>query len=268
MPRSTQKRAGGRAAAPARPAAHAPQAPPEPPARPAAPGGVSAVDRALSLLGAFTPERPTLSLTELAEITTQYKSTVLRLMASLEFAQLTCRDADGRFGLGPAVARLNAAYAASFSIGEAVRPILAELVRTTQECAAYHVRQGEQDLCLYRVDSAQPVRDHLRAGDLQPLSRSVAGAVLRAYTSRSGGRAARIRREQLLVAEGDIVPELGGIAAPVFGPDGGIAGVLLVTMPAMRLDRAHVAPVQHAAQQLTGQLGGRAPRAGIRGNPG
>jgi DNA-binding IclR family transcriptional regulator len=33
----------------------------------------------------------------------------------------------------------------------------------TAESASFHVRQGDQRLCLYRVDSPQPVRDSTRA---------------------------------------------------------------------------------------------------------
>ena len=50
----------------------------------AAPGGVAAVDRALSVLSAFQDGDAALSLAELAERTRLYKSTVLRLLASLE----------------------------------------------------------------------------------------------------------------------------------------------------------------------------------------
>lgn len=42
--------------------------------------------------------------------------------------------------------------------------------------ASFHVRQGNQRLCLFRVDSPQPIRDHIRAGDLLPLDRGVGGA--------------------------------------------------------------------------------------------
>ena len=46
----------------------------------AAPGGAAAVDRALSVLSAFRPGDKALSVTELAERTRLYKSTVLRLL--------------------------------------------------------------------------------------------------------------------------------------------------------------------------------------------
>jgi DNA-binding IclR family transcriptional regulator len=224
-----------------------------------APGGVTSVDRALSLLKVFTVESPMRTLSELAEHTQQYKSTVLRMLASLEHAAVVRRHSDGRFGLGPAVARLSAVHSTTFSLGDVVHPVLTELVAATRESAAFHVQQGEHDLCLYRANSPHPVRDHLRAGDVQPLARSVAGRVLKAYASHGGGRAARIRREQLYVADGDVVPELAAIAAPVFAPEGTLAGVLLLSMPSVRFDPAYVAHVAAAAREVTVGIGGFYP---------
>ncbi|MET0322349.1 MAG: helix-turn-helix domain-containing protein [Duganella sp.] len=227
----------------------------------AAPGGVASVDRALSLLNAFALGRETLTLSELAESTRQYKSTVLRLLASLENANLVRRHVDGRFALGSAVARLNAVYSASFSIGEVVQPAIQELVTLTRESASFHVQQGDQDLCLFRADSPHTVRDHTRAGDMRPLARTVTGKVLLAYASPKGGgvRGARIRAQHLLVADGDIVPELAAIVAPVFAPDRGLAGVLALTLPSVRLVASHAPAVQLMARHVTQQLGGAYP---------
>ena len=47
-------------------------------------GGVAAVDRALSILGAFSESDAKLSLAEISKRTGLYNSTVLRLMKSLE----------------------------------------------------------------------------------------------------------------------------------------------------------------------------------------
>lgn len=232
----------------------------------AATPGVAAVDRALSLLDAFTLVSPTLTLSELADRTRQYKSTVLRLLASLEKAHVVRRLDDGRFALGWAVARLSAVYSVSFSIADVVLPVMRSLSESTRESVALHVRQGDQDLCLYRIDSPHPVRDHARAGDLRPLARSAAGKVLLAYES--AGSRNKIRQQQLLIADGNIVPELAAIAAPVFAPGGGLAGVLALTMPSTRLVDAHAAAVQEAARNITQQLGASYPSPGdIRGNP-
>lgn len=227
----------------------------------AAPGGAAAVDRALSLLAAFRPGDGPLGLAELASRTRLYKSTVLRLLASLEHSGLVLKQADGRYGLGPMVAQLHASYASSFSLESVVLPVLRELVDRTSESAAFHVRQGEHRLCLYRVDSPQPVRDHIKVGDIMPLKQGSGGRVLLAFAGVSGEPYARIRREQVAVMCGDRVPELAGVSSPVFDATGSLVGALTLTMPKERLLPAHAPNVLRAARGLTERLGGRFPAA-------
>jgi len=224
-----------------------------------APGGVAAVDRALSLLGAFRAGDASLTLGELAERTKLYKSTALRLLASLEHARFVVRRADGVYTLGPEVARLNALYTGSFSLEAEVVPVLREVVAATQESAAFHVRQGSERLCLYRVDSPQLVRDHIKAGDLLPLDRGAGGKILRAFDGAKGATYENIRRQGFVELDGDRVRDLTGISAPVFGPGGQLAGALTLTMPTSRKKASFVAAVRKAAAQLTERLGGRAP---------
>lgn len=225
----------------------------------AAPGGAAAVDRALSLLGAFRHGDRGLTLAELAERTGLYKSTALRLLASLEHARLLRRGAAGRYALGPEVARLNALYAESFSLEAEVLPVLRELVAATQESAAFHVRQGEQRLCLFRVDSPQLLRDHIRAGDLLPLDRGAGGRVLLAFGGAKGRLYEQARRDGIVSLSGDRVPGLTGISAPVWQAGGALAGALTLTLPEQRLKPGFEAAVKGAAQRLSERLGGAAP---------
>jgi DNA-binding IclR family transcriptional regulator len=222
----------------------------------AAPGGAAAVDRALSLLAAFRSGDRSLSLAELAERTQLYKSTALRLLASLEHARMILRRDDGRYALGPELARLHAVYAASFSLEAEVMPVLRELVARTRESAAFHVRQGDERVCLHRVDSPQVVRDHIRVGDVLPLNRGSGGRVLMAFAGARGAVYERIRRDGVVVMSGDRVPELTGISAPVFGADRTLLGALTLTLPTARLQAGYAATVRDAAQRLTRRLGG------------
>lgn len=232
----------------------------------AAPGGVAAVDRALTLLAAFRAGEDGLPLSELAARARLHKSTALRLLASLEHARLVQRLADGRYGLGPAVARLHGLYAASFSLDRVVLPALRSLVAATGESAAYHVRQGEGGaavrLCQFRVDSPHPVRDHIRAGDVLPLGRGTGGRVLVAFDpalARTWGHQdralyARIRADGYAAGVGDRLHEVAGISAPVFHADGSLAAAVTLTMPAHRYDQRYVKAVLEAARGLSGQV--------------
>ena len=232
----------------------------------AAPGGAAAVDRALSLLSAFRAGDAALSLAELAQRTRLYKSTVLRLLASLEHARLVQRLDDGHYALGAELARLHGIYAASFSLERLVMPVLRRVVAQTGESVAYHVLKGEGDaavrLCLYRVDSPHPVRDHIRAGDVLPADRGTGARVLSAFDparckaapARDRKLYAQIREKGFMVATGDRLAGVAGISAPVFDRDGRIAAAVTLTVPEHRYDERHVKPVLEAARGLSGQF--------------
>ncbi len=238
------------------------------PVRPAEPGlsatgGVTAVDRALTLLSAFGEGDRTLSLAELSARSGLVSSTTLRLLASLIHFRLVQRTPQGRYALGAAVARLHRLYAASFSLDEIVPPAMRKLVAATRESASFHVRQGDQRLVLYRVNSPQALSDQSHAGDLLTLDRGAGGHVLMAFEGAAGRRYDRIRKDGFVaMPASDRLPELAGISAPVFGGGGELVGALTLTVPSHRYKAAHVPLVRSAAARLTAQLAGADPEAG------
>ena len=74
---------------------------------------VEAVDRALSILDAFHEGADELSLAALARATGLYKSTILRLLATLEGRGYVLRTQAGRYRLGAAVWRLGSLYSSA-----------------------------------------------------------------------------------------------------------------------------------------------------------
>lgn len=221
----------------------------------AAPGGAAAVDRALSLLSAFQAGDVSLSVTELAERTRLYKSTVLRLLASLAHGGLLRKTQDGLWALGPEVVRLAALYTASFSLEDVVLPVMKALVAKTGESVALHVRQGDQRMCLYRLDSPQLLRDHVRAGDVLPLDRGAGGRVLMAFSGAKGKVYDQVRQDGYILAIGDRVPGLVGVSAPVWRGGTELVGALTLTVPESRFNVGFVEDLRAAAADLCGQLG-------------
>jgi DNA-binding IclR family transcriptional regulator len=224
------------------------------------PDGVAAVDRAFSILAALADEAEPSTLAELARRTGYYKSTILRLLASVEWAGYVTRLRDGRYGLGPAAFRLGLAYERQNPLRLHVVPVLGDLVERGTESASFHVPHGpETRLCLFRVNSHHSTLDRVEAGDILPLARGAAGRVLMAFSAESGPEQAPLRQAGYALSRGERDPSCAGLAAPVFRQGGALAGALSLSGPGERFTDTAVEAMRtqllNAAASLSHALG-------------
>jgi DNA-binding IclR family transcriptional regulator len=221
---------------------------------------VEAVERALTILDAFGDGSASLSLGELAERTKLYRSTILRLAASLERFGYLNRGIDGRFRLGPTLWRLGVQYQNAFNLADYVRPVLRELVAATGETAAFYVREGERRICLYRQHAARLIGHHLEEGADLPLDRGASARILVAFTDGKGTIYDRVRDTGFYVSKGERDADTAAIAVPVFGRGRAFVGALGVTGPISRFDEKRIKTMSGvlslAAQKLSKSIGG------------
>jgi DNA-binding IclR family transcriptional regulator len=219
---------------------------------------VESVERALTLLNAFEPGTRGMTLAALSTKTQLYKSTILRLIASLERFGYVTRADDGTYRLGPAVWTLAQAYNQSFGLEEAIRPRLRALVEATGETAAFFVRSGQQRVCLYRENSRRPIRHHLDEGVLLPLDLGASGRVLLAFTGTEGEPYETIRKDRVYVSQGERDPDVAAVAVPVVGRAGQFLGALAVSALRSRLTDDKVAEslqeLRVASQSLSADI--------------
>jgi DNA-binding IclR family transcriptional regulator len=222
--------------------------------------GAAAVDRALSIVSALGDARRALTLSETAAATRLYKSTALRLLASLVRAGFVAQDADGRYRLGSSIYRLAIAYEHSAALADEVRPALQRIVDETGESAGFFTREGNERLCIVRVDSPNPLRHHIEVGVPRPLHLGAAGRVLTLFDKGAGGAKPRDFATLPLAVLGTDVPDLAAIAVPLFGLSGKTLGAVSVSGPVSRFDRSSVVRIkrllQDVASTLTDRLGG------------
>jgi len=197
---------------------------------------VEAVERALTLLDAFSEDEIELSLADLAEKTGFYKSTILRLSRSLErFGYLT-RRLNGGFRLGPALWRLGSLYRRDFDLGEHLRPVLRRLRDECGESASFYVRDGDVRVCLYRINARREIRHHLEEGAQLPLRQGAAGKLLLAYDGEPGDEFDTIRTHGHAVSLGERDAEIAALAVPVRRSDGSLVGALSLSGLATHFD--------------------------------
>jgi len=229
--------------------------------------GVAAVDRALTILRAFEGEGDPepLTLAALARRTGLYKSTMLRLMVSLQAFGYIVQLPDGRYHLGPTPFRLGSVYQRGNRLYDHVMPVLRTLVAQGSESPSFHIRHDERlRLCVLRIDSQHSTLDRVSAGALLPLDRGAAGTVILAFDGRQlGDKYDEARATGVAVSYGERDPDCAAVASPVFGADNKLVGALSVSGPKLRFTDDNIrkmsVQVVDGARRITYSLGGKHP---------
>lgn len=204
--------------------------------------GVEAADKALRILSLFENGRSELSLGEISNLTGLVKSSVLRLLVSLQAAGYVAATPDKRYTVGPEAFRVGRVYQQDDNLEAIIRPVLKNLVRHCGESASFFRREGRMRVCLYREDSTQPLREHVAEGDAVPINKGAAGHVFTLFEKSAGDHPADpAQLEKLpIVSIGERGPEIAGLSVPIFGVEGPMLGALSISGPTTRFGEAEI----------------------------
>jgi DNA-binding IclR family transcriptional regulator len=244
---------------------------------------IGAVSRALRVLRCFSVDTPELGVSEIARTLGIHKSTVHRLLATLELEGFVRQVEGGRYMLSVAVLELSAAVIAWESIRETVLASLQELARRTGETAHLAVLDAGEVLYVEKVEGKWSLRMPSSVGKRLPLNCTALGKVFLAGLEREEGH--RIMHGRLweartpntltdpyrLEAEVDAIRDQGYavdreeveeglacIAAPVTDDRGITSAAISISAPSSRLLarlEQHVGAVQEAGVALSQILG-------------
>lgn len=197
---------------------------------------IESVEKAMSILSAFSGQRRRMSLAELAEETGLHKSTVLRHANSMRLYGFLTRDADGLYGIGASVWRLGLLFRQDYQTGATIRPVLRDLVEKTGETASFYVRAGEERVCLYRENSPNLIRYHLEEGMRLPMDRGSVAMVLRRCAGEPVPKTVNFTARGSVNMAGGRNPNISSVATPVLSPEGQLLGALAVSGLSARFD--------------------------------
>jgi DNA-binding IclR family transcriptional regulator len=242
---------------------------------------VPGLERGLRILCEFSRREPSLTAPELARRLGVPRSTVFRLLVTLEQMGFVERTPDGRaHRLGLAVLRLGFEYMASLDIVALGRPLLERLRDDTGFAASLVVRDGRDIVYLQRSAPHSPFATTVTVGTRLPAHATVLGHVLLGDLSLSELRALypeprlegsgpntpanadalfelvqQTRQRGYVLAEAFFEPHISTVAAPVFGDNGHVVAALGLTVPGGQIPQDRqgplVATVRGAATQLS-----------------
>ncbi|CAN7318843.1 IclR family transcriptional regulator [Pseudomonas sp. 1D4] len=240
---------------------------------------VPGLERGLLLLCEFSRRHRTLTAPELARRLKLPRSTIFRLLATLEAMGFVKRNGH-EYRLGMAVLRLGFEYLASLELTELGQPLLNQLCEEVRYPCNLVVRDGRSIVYVAKVSPSTPLSSTVSVGTRLPAHATVLGRILlqdlgldelrelypeerlepfSPYTPRTVLELFDLvqadRQRGFVRGEGFFESTISTVAAPVRDHSGGVVAALGATIPASaiepnRLDGL-VSSVRHRAGELS-----------------
>ena len=247
-------------------------------------GSIQSVERAILLLKEFGLSGPELGVTEASKRLGLHKSTVSRLLGTLERGGFVEQVSDTRrYRLGLQLASLAGLAVTQLDLSSAARPYLVNLAAQSEETATLSVLDGDEAVNIDQVAGPHPVKDLGWIGRRLPLHASAGGKPLLAslpaeqlerwlrqplpaYTERTVVAPDQLRRElREMLAYGYVIvseeyePGLSAVGAPVYDYHREIVASITISGPTFRLHPVRLETaarlVKDTAEQISARLG-------------
>ena len=221
--------------------------------------GVRSIRRALDILSLLTDDKPSVSIRDVTEATGLPKTTVLRLVHTLEHSGLLWATAGG-YMAGPGLWRWAYLARRSWQLPPETQALMRDLGARHGETVNLYVLRDICRVCVAQQESPRPLRHVVQVGDELPLWAGASSKVLLrdatdALLARIARRSpygeshlatlrewiARARRDGYAVSHGEREEGLSAVAVPVSGRSGAVVAALALSGPTVRFTAERVA---------------------------
>jgi DNA-binding IclR family transcriptional regulator len=240
---------------------------------------VRAVERALDILLCFSRQTPELSMTQIAEQIGIHKSTVHRLLATLEARRFVQRDPEtGIYRLGIRLLQMAYLTLEQNDLRRIATPFLRYLCDQYLETIHLAVLDDTDVVYTNIIESPQRVKLAASLGQRLPAFATASGKAILAFTSEEKVRQIlrrgmprytqttllspealfndlrQIREQGFALSEAEYEEGINAVAAPIFDPDGQPVASVAIAGPAYRLSHQLMLDIGPVAVQTTREI--------------
>jgi DNA-binding IclR family transcriptional regulator len=220
--------------------------------------GVRSVQRALDILSLLTEDRPLIAVRDIVAATGLAKTTVIRIVQTLEQSGLLWATNSG-YMAGPGLWRWAHLARRGWELPPETRRLMRELSARERETVNVYVARDIVRICIAQQESPQPLRHVVHVGDELPMWAGASAKVLLrdasdgllervARSSPYGQEHVRRMREWIdeaahqgyAVSHGERDAGLSAVAAPILGRSGTVVAALTISGPTVRFTEDRV----------------------------
>lgn len=247
---------------------------------------VQSVTRAFDILSAFTLERPVLGVSDVSSIVKLNRTTVHRLLTTMESCGVVQRVPGGqKFTIGTQIVRLANVFFHQTDVRVIGLPTITWLRDTTLQTAALHLRDGNHRVVIAQVESRQDLRvtypdlgnsvplhvgapgkailAHLRPDEIERYFETMPLDSITVHTPISEpalrDELARIRKNGFSVTSQERRLGVLSIGAPIYNASGVVIASVNISAPLQRITEEQIAEfaplVVRSGREISAQLG-------------
>jgi DNA-binding IclR family transcriptional regulator len=240
---------------------------------------IQSIQRAIAVLRCFTEREPELGVMELSRRLDLHKSTVSRILSTLQYEGLVDQNPEtGKYRLGLGLISLAGVALGRLNARAAAQPYLSELVDITQETVNVSVLDGRECVNIERAFSPLPIRYVGWIGRRMPLYCTASGKVLLAHMAPLEREAvltapfkkytdhtitdllqieqslATVCQQGFAIVHEEYEEGFSSIAAPIYNFDGQVTAALAISGPTYRLDNDVMNEFAKPLLDITGKI--------------
>lgn len=235
-------------------------------------GGVRSVRRALDILSLLTEDQPVVPLREMVEATGLAKTTVVRLVQTLEGYGLLW-STDAGYTAGPGLWRWAHLAYQGWELPQETIKLLRALADRRGETANVMIRRDIHRVCVAQQESPQPLRHVVRVGDELPLWAGASSKVLlsgaadallqriasasphgKPHIERLREWADQATRQGYAVSHGERDVGLTAVAVPLTTSSGVVVASLSLSGPSARITQDAIDEFAQDLMQVAAQI--------------
>lgn len=142
---------------------------------------INSILKALDILSLFSPTEPRMSLATISQKMNLPKSTVHNLLATLVYRGFIERVDNEQYALGTTVIVLAQAVRANVELRDRAAPLLSEVAETSHESIYLTIREENNILYIYAIESPRRLLARTAIGDRVPMHCTANGKAILAY---------------------------------------------------------------------------------------
>lgn len=235
----------------------------------------------IQILSIFSIDRPSLTIKDIQDELDMPKSTIFRILNTLEQHQYIQRNDETHvYSLGYEFFRLGSIYQLNLDYRRVALPHMYDLMEETEETVELNILIGINRVCVEKIDSPHDVRNFVRVGERSPAYSGASGKVMLAFLNdkelveifkklksqnididinQLKKELQEIRKLGYAITRGERIYGSYAIAAPILGPNGKLIAGLTIAGPLQRLSEEREAFLTvkciQAAKKISKYLG-------------